>query len=326
MAEPANEQPRELAPLTVVRQALTKMAPEFKMALPAHITPERFIRTAQTAISLNPDILACDRKSLFSACMKAAQDGLILDGREAALVKFGTAAQYMPMVAGLLKKARNSGEIASIDAQIVHAADKFTYRPGVDAAPIHEPDWFGVRGEIVGAYAVAKTKDNATYVEIMSRPQIEKVRSTSRAKGGGPWTQWWDEMARKTVIRRLSKRLPSSADRDNDEFQRAVERDDEMYDATHSASDTATAETVITLDAALAQEAPAVIEPEAPAVDLDAILETARGWHGKFKAAKTQAAVDELLADPDWREHRLVLEQHAAQALAEISKHFTKES
>jgi hypothetical protein len=44
--------------------------------------------------------------------VKLAQDGLLPDGREAAVVMFGNKAQAMPMIAGILKKVRQSGEVA----------------------------------------------------------------------------------------------------------------------------------------------------------------------------------------------------------------------
>jgi recombination protein RecT len=111
--------------VTNVRADLGRMSSEFKAALPAAIPVERFIRTAVTAVQMDPNLLAADRRSLYGACMKAAQDGLQLDGREAALVIFkdrrsGTSkVQYMPMVGGILKKIRNSGEISTITSRYV---------------------------------------------------------------------------------------------------------------------------------------------------------------------------------------------------------------
>jgi recombination protein RecT len=64
----------------------------------------------------------------------------------------------------------------------------------------------------------------------MSRAEIEQVRAVSRSKDGAAWSQWWGEMARKTVLRRLIKRLPLSTDRPGDPVARlvsAVERIDE---------------------------------------------------------------------------------------------------
>jgi recombination protein RecT len=210
--------------LAEIRPAIEKMAPQFKAALPAHIPVERFVRTTLTAVQTNPELINADRRTLFASATRAAQMGLLPDGREGAIVTFGGKCQFMPMLGGVLKLVRNSGELASIDAQIVYKNDKFTYRPGIDLVPAHEPDWFGDRGDIVGVYAVAKMKDGAAYVEILSKKQVEQVRNVSRAKSSGPWVTWWDEMARKTAIRRLAKRLPLSTDLDG-----ALAEDDDLF-------------------------------------------------------------------------------------------------
>jgi len=204
----------QIQPIDAVRNDLQKMQPQFKAALPSHVSVEKFQRVLVTAVQQNPALLNADRRSLYASSMKAAQMGLLPDGREGAIVTFKDQAQFMPMIGGVMKLVRNSGELASIDAQIVYSKDKFTYRPGLDAVPMHEPDWFGERGDVIGVYAVARMKDGATYVEIMNRQQVDKVRNVSRAKDSGPWVTWWDEMARKTAIRRLAKRLPLSTDLD----------------------------------------------------------------------------------------------------------------
>lgn len=214
----------QIAVINEVRNAIERMSPQFKAALPAHIPVERFIRTTLTAVQTNPALLSADRRTLFASATRAAQMGLLPDGREGAIVTFGQNCQFMPMMAGILKLVRNSGELASIDAQIVYKNDGFTYRPGIDLVPQHTPDWFGERGDIVGVYAVAKMKDGSAYVEILSHKQVEQVRNVSRAKGSGPWVTWWDEMARKTAIRRLAKRLPLSTDLDG-----ALASDDELF-------------------------------------------------------------------------------------------------
>lgn len=231
------------SPLMVVRSNVEKMLPDFKAALPQHIPAERFVRTALTAITLNPDIVGCEPQSIYAACMKAAQDGLVLDGREAALVKFNVkkkidgvekwvnAAQYMPMVQGILKKARNSGEISSIAAHVVHDRDKFTLVLGDNESLTHEPCLEGDPGALRLAYMVAKLKDGSIVREVMTRAQIQKVRDASRSKDRGPWVAWEDEMWRKTVLRRGAKYLPSSSDRsDGTDVIDLVSRDDNLFE------------------------------------------------------------------------------------------------
>lgn len=234
-------------PLTL-RQRLTQMTPEFKKALPGHIPAERFVRTIQTAVQMNPQIAKAATStdggmhSLLAACTKAATDGLIIDGREAALVTFRQKVsekgerdryedrvQYIPMVAGLMKKARNSGEIASIAAHVVYAGDKFTYVLGDDERIEHEPV-FGNRGEPVAVYAIVRLKDGSVQREVMDKAAVMRIAGQSKnaaqydPSSGKNYGEWW----RKTVIRRISKYLPSSSDKD--EFMQAVERIDEDFD------------------------------------------------------------------------------------------------
>lgn len=234
--------------IAIFRNEMQVMQPEFAKALPAHITGEKFVRAVVTAVQNNPDLVKANRASVMSACMKAANDGLVLDDKEATLTIFNTKvkddngkeswvkkAQYVPMVAGIMKLVRNSGQLSSLTAQIVCANDTFSYNPAVDAAPNHQPDWFGKRGAPIGVYAVARLKDGSTVVEIMSRDDVEAIRKRSKSAERGPWVSDWSEMARKTVIRRISKYLPKSSDRPEEErlFQ-AIERDDEDFDFTEA--------------------------------------------------------------------------------------------
>jgi recombination protein RecT len=210
------------APADPVRTSLAALSPELQAALPAHVTVEKFTRVAMTSIQNNPQLREAEPRSLYGAIVKLAQDGLMPDGREAALVIFNKKSgqgwvknvQPMPMIAGLLKMMRQSGEVAWVDAQVVHEKDGFQYRPGLDETPIFEPNWFGDRGAVIGVYAVAKLKSGETVPpEIMSMKDIEKIRKASRSPERGPWADWFEEMALKSVLRRLLKRLPTSTDK-----------------------------------------------------------------------------------------------------------------
>jgi len=105
------------AQIIALRAELGKLHPELAAALPAHIPVERFARIVMTAIMSNLDLVNCDRRSLWNACMRAAQDGLLPDGREGVIVPFKIVgrkmAQWMPMISGLRKRARQSGEIST---------------------------------------------------------------------------------------------------------------------------------------------------------------------------------------------------------------------
>lgn len=228
----ATQQPPSKA--KVLQTALSDRADEIKKALPGHISVDKFVRTAQTAIALTRNIEKADAKSLLIACSKAAADGLILDGREAALViDYKGEVQYRPMTRGLLKLAYQSGAVASISIQIVCENDEFEYLVGDDERITHKINFRSARGKTFAVYGIAKLTTGMTIREVMTVEQINTIRDRSDAwkahKAGKikstPWSTDWEEMARKTVFRRLSKYIPSSTDR----FSSAVERVDEDY-------------------------------------------------------------------------------------------------
>jgi recombination protein RecT len=204
----------EVTTIDVFRGNLNKMAPEFAKVLPPHITPDRFIRTALNAIQLSPNLLELDRSSLFGAIMKAASDGLLADGKQGAIIPFKGRAQWMPMVYGILMKVRNSGELASLTAQIVHKNDQFKQWVDDSGEHVeHKIDPFGDRGEPIGVYAMAKTKDGDLYIEVLTSKQVNDIKNASRSKDSGPWSgPFYLEMWKKSAIRRLAKRLPMSTD------------------------------------------------------------------------------------------------------------------
>jgi recombination protein RecT len=231
-------QAQAVALIDDVRRDLVKMRPQFENALPAHIPVERFERVVMTALQNNPKLLTCRRQSLFNACMRAAQDGLLPDGREGAIVPFGDdgddgkksadTASWMPMILGIRKKARNSGEIADWYAEVVHEGDDFEYVKGDDPHLFHRPSLVGGRTrKITAAYSICKFKDGTIAREVMTIAEVEDVRQKySRAKKG-PWSDpiAYPEMVRKTVARLHSKSLPMSTDLDT-----LIRRDDELYD------------------------------------------------------------------------------------------------
>ena len=201
---------------------------QLALALPTHISPDKFERAAITAVRNTHDIHKATKSSVFNSCMKAAQDGLIIDGREAALVLFRDQAQYMPMVYGLMKKARQSGEISAIhEPQIVYENDDLILEYGDEPKLLHKPKLDGDRGKVVGAYSVIKLKDGSIQRTFMTAEQINKRKSVSRSSGSSysPWVKWWDEMAKKTVLRANLKYCPQSTDLEN-----VLENDNFIYE------------------------------------------------------------------------------------------------
>lgn len=184
---------------------------------------DKFIRVVLNSVLATPDLLGADRRSLIASCMKAAQDGLMPDGREAVLNIYRTntakrneqpnwtnMVQYLPMVGGLIKKLYESGEIVYIDAAVVYANDRFVFRRGDSPALEHEPTMADDAGPIVAAYCVVKMRNGETKREVLPMRDINRIKSASKSadSANGPWTKWPDQMAIKAVVKRAYKQLP----------------------------------------------------------------------------------------------------------------------
>lgn len=221
------QQSKALTPIGEICTGLEKMKDKLQMALPKGVTVDKFYRTAVQGIQTHRDkdkLASANRSSFYLAVQRAASDGLMLDGREAVLVVFGQEVQFMPMVQGLIKLARNSGEIKNIEAQVVFKNDKFSYIMGQDESPRHEADWFGERGEPVGAWAVITLNSGEKIPAILSKSKIMRVAGKSKngyqydPSKGDAWEEWW----KKTAIKNVLKYAPRST-----ELDRALEADDE---------------------------------------------------------------------------------------------------
>lgn len=237
-ASQATNNSAESNPLKVWLNALK---PEIKRTAPAQLSVDRFVTGVILQFTQTPKLYDCNRASLAAEIMRAASYGLYVDGQEAALVPFKGSAKFMPMVKGLSKLARNSGEIASIVTGVIYEKDRFDFWTDDTGEHLdHKPDIFADdRGERKGAYAMAVLKDGTRMVEVMNKKQIADVKNVSRSKQDSPWdSAFADEMWRKSPFRRLFKRLPSSTDLDL-----AFKADDELYDLEKPApSDQAPAE------------------------------------------------------------------------------------
>ena len=240
-------------PMTVFRGDLARMEQQFAAALPPQMPVARFIRVVLTAVQNKPELLNADRQSLFNSCMKAAQDGLLPDGREGTITVYNEKvpntntkikkAVWMPMVAGIRKKVRQSGELYDFYQHVVHQGDEFEYELGDHAFIKHKPaDKGGRTRPVTHAYSVAIYKgppgtpfdELPRSFEVMNVDEIEDVRRKYARAEGGPWSEpvAYPEMCRKTVARLHSKSLPMSTD-----VIGVINRDNELYQLEHQRAD-----------------------------------------------------------------------------------------
>lgn len=210
----------QVSPIVAVQSTLEKMADKFKEALPPHIDVNKFISVGKLALNKNPRLLDLDRNSLWQTFMKAAQDGLLLDGREAAAVPYKSQVNYLPMVDGIIKLMHNSGNIKTISVDVAYTNDCFEYEKGSNAHVKHMPLLSGDRGERLAVWCYVKTTNDGEYIEIMDMKQVEDCRKV--AKSQNVWNAWYDQMAKKTILKRMAKLLPKS-----DALNTVLKMDDE---------------------------------------------------------------------------------------------------
>lgn len=279
------------------------------MALPRHMKAERFIRVALNATMRQPELLQCQRESLFLALLQLSAYGIEADGRRAHLIPFwdysvckcGHAkdqhrqgkcqtskcgcslyanrrmVQLILDYKGIAELVRRSGDVSYIHADVVLEGDDWDFQFGSEAFLRHKPNLeleaYPER-RMVAAYSFVKLKDGSEDFIVISKADVEAVRSRSKSKDGGPWKSDYLEMAKKTVFRRHSKWLPLSP-----ETRDAVEGDDE--------GDGFNAGVVLDGIAAVPDEAPPENEPP------DTLADRVKAAAGHKEPAQEAAATSE---------------------------------
>jgi recombination protein RecT len=215
---PVNQKPANN--LTVVQNLLEKLQPQLMKALPKHLTPDRMTRIALTEMRKIPKLAQCDPMSFCGAIMQCAQLGLEpgsalgniylipFDNRKKNLVEVQVIMGYR----GMIELARRSGQIVSLSAHEVYENDTFEFEYGLEEKLRHVPS-LSDRGKLVAVYSVAHFVGGGHQIEVMSKPDVDKIRARSKSGNSGPWVTDYEEMAKKTVLRKLFKYLPVSIEK-----------------------------------------------------------------------------------------------------------------
>ncbi len=183
------------------------------------LTPERLLSVVMNEVRKTPKLKECTDASLLGSVIQSAQLGLVPGGAlgHCYLIPYFNRkqnkleCQFMLGYRGMLELARRSGAIKHIDARCVYEGEEFEILYGTQTTVIHKPSLTrSVNDRMIGVYAVGHLTSGGWQVEYMSMIEIQSIRDSSKAGGDGPWKSHFDEMAKKTVIRRLFKYLPVS--------------------------------------------------------------------------------------------------------------------
>ncbi len=205
------------------------LEPEIKRALPSVLTPERFTRMALSAINNTPELAACNPMSFIAALMNAAQLGLEPNTPlgQAYLIPYKNKGvlecQFQLGYKGLIDLAYRTGQIQVIQAQAVKEFDYFEYQYGLDSRLIHRPGT-GERGEITFIYGLFKLNNGGFGFEVSNKADMDAFAAKYSKSFGSkysPWAENYEDMAKKTVIKRALKYAPISTD-----FQKALSMDE----------------------------------------------------------------------------------------------------
>jgi recombination protein RecT len=173
-------------------------------SLPEGVSMQRFVSVAKTAVRTNADLATADQTSLFGSIVRCAQDGLLPDGREAALVIYKGKVGYLPMIGGIRRIAAVYGW--QIRTNVVYANDEFDYTdepPEIKHRPVRPGE---DRGNLIAAYAVATHRDGRRVQTVLHPDEIAKRRS--KAQTTKVWDEWtaamWEKSAGHDIFKQLS--------------------------------------------------------------------------------------------------------------------------
>lgn len=261
---------------TSLKGLIKTMEPEIKKALPSVITPERFTRMVFTALSSTPKLQQCTPQSFLGAMMQAAQLGLEPNTPigQAYLIPYKNKGiqecQFQLGYKGLIDLAYRSGEIKDIQAHEVYENDAFEYEFGLEPKLKHIPAAHD-RGEIVMYYAVFHMVNGGYGFEVMSKEDIinhAKKTSQSYDSSYSPWAKYFDEMAKKTVIKKCLKYAPIKTD-----FVRALSSDETIKSTiTEHMADEPDETVTINVESSPVEDIPDNVDPETGEIKPDSEL------------------------------------------------------
>lgn len=195
------------------------MRSEFVKALPATVSIDHFMRLALTELRTNPVLGTCTAESLLGALMVSARTGLEVGGPlgEFYLTPRRVKGEMtvVPIIGyrGLLKLARNTGTVGTIDAELVRDGDHFAM--GFDLAKggkfieWHPADYLDTR-PVIGVLAHAEIIGGGTQYRYLPIEKVMERKARGSAGDKGPWASDYEAMVRKTGLRHLSSVLPQS--------------------------------------------------------------------------------------------------------------------
>lgn len=203
-----------------------KSVASFKEKLPTHIIPEKYIGSIKSVIAKNPDLLQCTPESIIQSAMTAAQLGIIPNTpmQLAYLIPYKRECQFQISYRGLITLARRSGALKNVEANCIYENDVYDIELGSTSSITHKPNITGDRGKLLAVYCIISLNNGSNQITFMTKAEIDAIRKRSKTSNYGPWVNDYEEMAKKTVVKRAFKTVDLS-----EEIYNAMEADNAEY-------------------------------------------------------------------------------------------------
>lgn len=214
MAEKAVQTRKLLLPDTTTAM-LRGLMPSLPALLPADITTEQFRAALWLELTGRAQLKDCTLQSIRECAIKAATYGL-LPGRDCHFLPFndrkkgGKVATYVPNYFGVLLSLDRTGKVKDAFAHPVYDGDEFvcdhlarhySHVPAFTCTPPR------AQGKVRFFYACIVLINGEKHVEPMTLDEIDAVRRRAPAHDDGPWVSDFNEMAKKTVLKRAAKMI-----------------------------------------------------------------------------------------------------------------------
>jgi len=228
----------ETTEIKTVKDFLEQKKDLIARTLPKTITPDRLIGIFDMLLKSSPELSGCTEKSLIGAVIQTVQLGLTPGNiGHCYYVPFNNKQkdntyrkeiQFILGYRGMVELVNRAGKAVILSTEVVYENDSFKYELGLSPVLKHSPTE-GERGSVRGVYCVAKNIVAFEKVFVyLTKEDIDKVRKASKAGNSeySPWNNWYEEMAKKTAIKRICKLLPLAV-----ELQKGISSDETTKDA-----------------------------------------------------------------------------------------------
>ncbi len=238
---PQQQQNNKLAAFSnTANELFKKNMPSMKSIISNVVTPERMTRIALHEVRKNPELAECEPVSFIASVMQCAALGLEPGsalGHAYLIPFFNGKKQYKECslivgYRGMVDIARRSGKVTKISVRAVYEGDEFEIEYGLNESLVHKPTSTNPSAEtLTHVYAVAHLASGEKQFEVLTKAQIDGVKNGLK-RPNPVWNSHYEEMAKKTAIRRLFKMLPSALLADDERRLSDIEESDSIVEVT----------------------------------------------------------------------------------------------